>query len=147
MSSTTKTTYAELGLESRLFKAIAKMGFIHPTLIQRECIPVALQGRDVCAHARTGSGKTLAFAIPAIQTVLLSKAKDQTPGIRAIVIVPTSELCDQVRVVFTQLLHYCTDIITLLSLAGGDGHDVPMSAQAAQVCFIFSMLSFGLSVF
>ena len=124
-----------------------------PYLLQSQCIPLALQGRDICAHARTGSGKTLAFAIPVIQSVLLAKQQRQAaagsaqPGVRAIVLVPTSELCDQVRGVFAQLLYYCTDIVTLLALSGGESGGaadadrskkaaaagVPMSAQVAQV--------------
>jgi hypothetical protein len=240
-----RQTFADLGLESRLFKAVAKLGHVYPTIIQvrsrwhqcssgarastrthrpkmntltsclrkkhntnfvqltscplsprvlsssalsrprsqSQCVPLALQGRDVCAHARTGSGKTIAFAIPVLQSVLLAKQQQiaangsgtagvrwgqnpklervflpsllhlhralQTflplefkeyrnsclnilcflfliayisapPGVRAIVLVPTNELCDQVRTVFAQLMYYCTDLVTLYALASGD---------------------------
>ena len=60
-------------LDDRLSKAIAKLGYIHPTLIQAKMIPIALRGRDVLARARTGSGKTFAYAIPVLQKILKVK--------------------------------------------------------------------------
>ena len=63
--------------------------------LQAECIPKALEGRDIVARARTGSGKTLAYLLPALHRVLASgKGK---AGWQALVLVPTRELCEQVR--------------------------------------------------
>lgn len=62
---------------------------------QAECIPKALEGRDIVARARTGSGKTLAYLLPALHRVLAG-GKGRA-GWQALVLVPTRELCEQVR--------------------------------------------------
>ena len=67
-------------------------GFVVPTPVQAAAIPQALEGRDVLATAQTGTGKTLAFLIPVIEQVL----QRRTPGIAALVLVPTRELAMQV---------------------------------------------------
>ncbi len=56
---------------------------------------------------------------------------DTKPGIRAVVVVPTNELCDQVKSVFQSLLHYCADVLTLLALTSDK--TVPLSAHVAQL--------------
>src|SRR6266853_2082078 len=66
--------------------------FTTPTPVQAAAIPQALEGKDVLATAQTGTGKTLAFLIPVIEKLL----KDKTPGIAALVLVPTRELAMQV---------------------------------------------------
>jgi ATP-dependent RNA helicase RhlE len=66
--------------------------FTVPTPVQAAAIPQALEGKDVLATAQTGTGKTLAFLIPVIEKLL----KDKTPGIAALVLVPTRELAMQV---------------------------------------------------
>ena len=47
----------DFGLDRRLIKALSKLGFTYPTLVQSRCIPIALQGKDVLVRARTGSGE------------------------------------------------------------------------------------------
>jgi ATP-dependent RNA helicase RhlE len=71
---------------------LAAAKFISPTPVQATAIPQALEGKDVLATAQTGTGKTLAFLIPVIEKLL----KNQTPGIAALVLVPTRELAMQV---------------------------------------------------
>ncbi|MGH9676870.1 MAG: DEAD/DEAH box helicase, partial [Candidatus Acidiferrum sp.] len=66
--------------------------FTIPTPVQAAAIPQALEGKDVLATAQTGTGKTLAFLIPVIEQLL----KHNTPGIAALVLVPTRELAMQV---------------------------------------------------
>jgi len=66
--------------------------FVVPTPVQAAAIPQALEGKDVLATAQTGTGKTLAFLIPVIEQLL----KHNTPGIAALVLVPTRELAMQV---------------------------------------------------
>ena len=66
-------TFATLGLDRRLFKAIARLGFVYPSAVQSRCIPHALEGRDVLVRAPTGSGKTVAYAVPLIQVLLQRK--------------------------------------------------------------------------
>ncbi|CAM9928130.1 unnamed protein product, partial [Phaeothamnion confervicola] len=120
----------DLGLDRRLGKAVAKLGFIYPTLVQAKCIPLALQGRDLLVRARTGSGKTAAYALPLLHKIL--GAKDAEPGlepaIRAVVLVPTRELCAQVGAQLRQLTHYCLDVVSVLALV-----DDNTSVQQAQL--------------
>ena len=71
---------------------LAAAGFSIPTPVQAVAIPKALEGKDVLATAQTGTGKTLAFLIPMIEQLL----QQVTPGIAALVLVPTRELAMQV---------------------------------------------------
>jgi len=84
------SAFAELGVETRFNKALAKMGFTAPSDIQKELIPVLLQGRDAVGQARTGTGKTAAFGIPTLQQL------DPAGRLQAICLVPTRELAVQV---------------------------------------------------
>jgi ATP-dependent RNA helicase DDX1 len=62
--------WASLGLMPELVAAVQEeMGWILPSAVQEECIPLILGGSDVMASAETGSGKTAAFALPIIQLV------------------------------------------------------------------------------
>jgi ATP-dependent RNA helicase DDX56/DBP9 len=70
--------FHEMELDNRILKAIAKLGWQAPTLIQERAIPLLLEGKDVLVRARTGSGKTAAFAIPVIQKNFDSQANCQT---------------------------------------------------------------------
>ena len=65
--------FHEMGLDDRILKSIAKLGWENPTLIQEKSIPLILGGQDVLCRGRTGSGKTGAFAIPIVQKILMSK--------------------------------------------------------------------------
>jgi len=115
MSSTKKSgSFKSMGLKEEIIKAIDKMGFRHPTPIQRRAIPSILTGVDCVAMARTGSGKTAAFAIPTIQR--LSK-HSEIVGARAIVLSPTRELAMQTCKVF-QLLARFTDLRIALIVGG-----------------------------
>ena len=121
---------SEFGLDVRLTKATSKLGFIYPTLVQTKFIPLALAGKDVLARARTGSGKTAAYGLPVLQKVLASKAAlpDVAPCTKAVILVPTRELCDQTRNHIYDLMYYCRDVVSILALA-----DESMSAQQAHL--------------
>ncbi|MBI4361789.1 MAG: DEAD/DEAH box helicase [Euryarchaeota archaeon] len=80
-----------LGLAPNLLRAVRDMGFTEPTPIQREAIPVALEGRDLIGLAQTGTGKTAAFLLPILQR-LLSGPRGHT---RALILTPTRELALQ----------------------------------------------------
>ncbi len=82
--------FYNLGIAPGLIKAINRLGFKNPTPIQKEAIPIGIQGKDILATARTGSGKTLAFGIPMLQR--LSKMENGA----GLVVVPTRELAIQV---------------------------------------------------
>ncbi|KAG5192377.1 DEAD box helicase [Tribonema minus] len=120
----------DFGLDRRLIKACAKAGFIYPTLVQSKCIPLALKGKDLLVRARTGSGKTAAFGLPLLQKLLARREAepDLAAAVRAVVLVPTRELCEQVRGQLWELMAYCRDIVGLLALV-----DDNMSAQQAQL--------------
>ena len=85
-------TFAGLGLPADLVSALAREGINEPFPIQALTIRDALAGRDICGKAKTGSGKTLAFGLP-----LLCRIGHANPGHpRALVLVPTRELANQV---------------------------------------------------
>ncbi len=83
-----------LGLTEELVAAITKLGYEEPTPVQREAIPLLIEGRDVLAQAATGTGKTAAFALPLVQQ--LSTGADRHVATRGLVLVPTRELAMQV---------------------------------------------------
>ena len=87
-------SFSETGLDARLLRSLGKKGLSVPTPVQAAAIPKALEGKDVIARARTGTGKTLAYLLPALH-VLLSQEGEQE-RFQALVLVPTSELVEQV---------------------------------------------------
>jgi ATP-dependent RNA helicase DDX56/DBP9 len=108
--------FEELELDARLQRAIAKLQFNTPTLIQETAIPLALEGKDILARARTGSGKTAAYLIPVLQKII---AKGEQNSIQALILVPTKELSEQVTRQVKELAVYCNSI-KVLNLSYGD---------------------------
>ncbi|VFQ75996.1 unnamed protein product [Cuscuta campestris] len=100
-------TFEELGLDPRLVRALIKKNIDKPTPIQREAIPLILEGKDVIARAKTGSGKTFAYLLPMLQKLFsnLSSKKNSAPS--AFILVPTRELCQQVYLEATSLIELC----------------------------------------
>lgn len=88
-------TFGDLGLHPVLLRALYKRGFSQATPVQQQCIPLALEGKDVVARARTGSGKTFAYLLPALHRLLTTE--HIKGSFKAIVLVPTRELCQQVN--------------------------------------------------
>ncbi|NXX74790.1 DDX56 helicase, partial [Urocolius indicus] len=90
-------------------QAVAELGWAAPTAIQAEAVPLALEGRDVLARARTGSGKTAAYGLPLLQQLLRGKAAAQAAAqaVRALVLVPSQELGQQVVRSLRQLAAFC----------------------------------------
>jgi ATP-dependent RNA helicase DeaD len=86
-------TFEDLGLAPELLSTLEGLGYEEPTPIQREAIPLLLEGRDVLGQAGTGTGKTAAFALPALQR-LAERGRGRHPI--ALVLVPTRELAVQV---------------------------------------------------
>src|SRR5713226_8342564 len=84
--------FSEMAISPYMKERLAAARFSTPTPVQAAAIPQALEGKDVLATAQTGTGKTLAFLIPVIEQLL----KEKTPGIAALVLVPTRELAMQV---------------------------------------------------
>ncbi len=86
--------FSSLGLDDRLVKTLAELGYEEPTPIQREAIPPLLAGKDLVGQAATGTGKTAAFALPLLHK--LASAEPRGPRPLALVLVPTRELAMQV---------------------------------------------------
>ena len=89
-------SFASLGLRAELLSAISAQGYITPTPIQAEAIPVILEGSDLLAGAQTGTGKTAAFALPIVQQLAENIPAQKRRAPRALVLVPTRELAAQV---------------------------------------------------
>jgi superfamily II DNA/RNA helicase len=89
-----RTTFADLGLSDLLLRAIAEKGYIYPTPIQEQAIPIVLQGRDVLGCAQTGTGKTASFTLPMMEILSGSRARARMP--RSLILEPTRELALQV---------------------------------------------------
>jgi len=109
----------DFNLDRRLIKALSKLGYIYPTLIQSKCIPIIVQGKDVLVRAKTGSGKTIAFSLPILQKILIQKenlSSTTTSSIKCIILAPTKELVKQIEKHITDLIYYCREIITICSL-------------------------------
>jgi superfamily II DNA/RNA helicase len=96
-------SFAELGLPTELVDALARSGVAAPFAIQTRVLPDALAGRDVLGRARTGSGKTLGFALPVVTRLHASTSKRTPTAPRALVLVPTRELAQQVADVLEPL--------------------------------------------
>ena len=93
------TSFSQLNLAPALARAVAEMGYESMTPIQAQAIPVVLTGRDVMGAAQTGTGKTAAFSLPLLQRLLKHENASTSPArhpVRALVLLPTRELADQV---------------------------------------------------
>jgi superfamily II DNA/RNA helicase len=86
--------FHELGLGPDILKAVADAGYLEPTPIQRDAIPVILQGRDVLGCAQTGTGKTASFTLPMLEILSTGRARARMP--RSLVLAPTRELATQI---------------------------------------------------
>ena len=101
-------SFLALGLSFRMCNIIKKMGYKHPTPVQKGAIPAILDGHDVLASAQTGSGKTAAFAIPIIEKMF------EFPNKYALIISPTRELAEQTDEVFRKMLDGTNEKTVLL---------------------------------
>jgi len=99
------TSFMHLGIEPGLVTQLNHLGIDVPTAIQEKAIPEVLLGRDVLAGAQTGTGKTAAFGLPLIQRFINNptNTEETNKDIRALILVPTRELAQQV---FDNLVSY-----------------------------------------
>jgi len=98
-------------------EGISAMGFESPTPIQEQAIPAILEGKDIIGSAQTGTGKTAAFLLPVIQNIMASREANKT---RALVIVPTRELAQQIDQQM-EGFSYFTPVSSIAVYGGGDG--------------------------
>jgi ATP-dependent RNA helicase RhlE len=93
------SSFSNLNLAEPLARAVAEMGYESMTPIQEQAIPIVLQGKDVMGAAQTGTGKTAAFSLPLLQRMMAHENASTSPArhpVRALVLLPTRELADQV---------------------------------------------------
>ena len=114
-----------------MLRAIAEMGYRHPTPIQEQAIPVVLMGRDVLGTAQTGTGKTASFTLPMLDILTGSRARARMP--RSLILEPTRELALQVAENFVQYGKYLK--LTHALIIGGESMtDQKRRADARRRC-------------
>jgi ATP-dependent RNA helicase DeaD len=91
-SAAPEPTFDVLPLSPEVRRALEKMGYLHPTPVQRAVFEAAAEGRSLVVQARTGTGKTAAFGLPLVDRLV----KPGSKHIQAMVLCPTRELALQV---------------------------------------------------
>jgi ATP-dependent RNA helicase RhlE len=89
-------TFAQLGLAEPLVRALEAKGYTTPTPIQKQSIPILLEGGDLLGIAQTGTGKTAAFVLPSIQQLVNNEKRVLPTHCRMLVLAPTRELASQI---------------------------------------------------
>ena len=89
-------SFSTLGLAEPLVRALDAKGYSEPTPIQRDAIPLVLEGRDLLGIAQTGTGKTAAFVLPSIQRLVAANKRVLPTHCRMLVLAPTRELTSQI---------------------------------------------------
>ncbi|MEO6019252.1 MAG: DEAD/DEAH box helicase [Knoellia sp.] len=117
-----QNTFADLGLDERVVKALKDVGYERPSPIQAATIPALLEGRHVVGLAQTGTGKTAAFALPILSRLDLKQKSPQ-----ALVLAPTRELALQVCEAFEKYASRMPGV-HVLPVYGGQAYGVQLSA-------------------
>ncbi|MCH1929173.1 DEAD/DEAH box helicase [Shewanella sp. A25] len=140
-SSPESLTFAELGLNTALLKALPTR-LKHPTRVQQLAIPAILEGRDLLALSQTGSGKTFAFGLPLLQILRQQIAAKTTAksvpaaNALALVLVPTRELAQQVTKALHALASELSASLNIQLLCGGVSQEDQLAALAAKPQFL-----------
>jgi len=108
-------TFNEFGLCTELLNAIDGLGFIVPTPIQSEVIPIMLENRDVIGQAQTGTGKTAAFGLPILHNLIPNQK-----SVQALILSPTRELALQVTNAFRDYGQF--QDVAVVSVYGGQSY-------------------------
>ena len=115
-------TFKDLGLLPVFTDKCEQMGYTEPTPVQKQAIPVVLQGGDILASAETGTGKTAAFLLPILQMLGDNKGK---PGTRVLVLSPTRELANQTEAACRE---FAPKGISCTAIIGGAGYKRQMDS-------------------
>ncbi|WP_448640439.1 DEAD/DEAH box helicase [Geodermatophilus sp. URMC 63] len=127
----TDTTFEALGVPAPLVEVLGASGITAPFPIQVATLPDSLGGRDVLGRGRTGSGKTLAFGLPLVARLATSDSRRQARRPRALVLVPTRELANQVLAVVDPLARALG--MNATTIFGGVGQNPQVQALARGV--------------
>jgi ATP-dependent RNA helicase RhlE len=93
--------FQSLQIIDSILLSLKEEGYVIPTPIQEEAIPIILNRNDLLGCAQTGTGKTAAFAIPILQLLTATKQTDKNRKIRSLIVTPTRELAIQISESFT----------------------------------------------
>ena len=107
-----KITFKDLNLNESILKAIEDLGYEHPSQIQAEAIPLALEGYDIIGQAQTGTGKTAAFGCSILNNI------NKGNYISSIILTPTRELAIQIYEELNKLSKHDKSVV--LPIYGGD---------------------------
>ena len=122
-----KLRFTDLPIEKSIMAGIQDAGFKFCTPVQQQCLPPALQGRDITGQAQTGTGKTAAFLIAAFQHLLKNPRENRRAGsCRVLILAPTRELALQIDKDASMLGKYCG--FRNLTVFGGMGYKEQMDA-------------------
>ncbi|MBS7782490.1 DEAD/DEAH family ATP-dependent RNA helicase [Providencia stuartii] len=129
MTTETDISFADLGLSASILTALNDLGYEKPSPIQKQCIPLLMDGNDVLGMAQTGSGKTAAFSLPLLHNI--------DPDLKApqiLVLAPTRELAVQVAEAMGDFSKHMSRV-NVVALYGGQRYDVQLRAlrQGPQV--------------
>jgi superfamily II DNA/RNA helicase len=127
-------TFAELGARDEIVRALSEQGIEHSFAIQELTLPLALAGDDLIGQARTGMGKTLAFGVPLLQRITTDTDRTLTGIPRALIVVPTRELCLQVYGDLAGAAKYLSAgdrKLSVVSIYGGRAYEPQIDALQA----------------
>lgn len=117
------TAFSTLGITPKLSELLHQEGITEPTPVQKQAIPLLLNGQDVIAQAQTGTGKTIAFALPILQRINVEKEQ-----VQALILTPTRELAIQI----TSELKKLVPAVGVSVLAAYGGQDVEAQIRKLQ---------------
>jgi len=128
-------SFAELDLAPEVLHAVLDAGYTHPTPIQQQAIPLALEGRDLIGLAQTGTGKTAGFTLPIVHNLISAPITDEKGAtvhrVRVLILTPTRELAAQVEESFRKYGKYTT--LRVVPIFGGVGIEPQAKALRAGV--------------
>src|SRR6201991_1529560 len=125
-------TFAKLGVREEIVRALAEDGIEHTFAIQELTLPLGLAGDDLIGQARTGMGKTFAFGVPLLQRITTDTERPLSGITRALIVVPTRELCLQVSGDLAMAAKYLTTDdgrrLSVVSIYGGRPYEPQIEA-------------------
>lgn len=106
--------FSNFNFNEAIVRAVEDCGYLEPTSIQQQAIPVMMAGQDIIGQSQTGTGKTAAFALPILQNIVPLKKRQP----QALILCPTRELCLQVSDEIRKFAKYLQNV-RIVSVFGG----------------------------